>query len=377
MKIVLYIANTSWYLYNFRMNLMISMRERGYHVIAIAPKDQFSSNIEKEGIDFISIAASRKAMNFVNDIKLIITLFKLFKQYTPFIVHNFTIKTVLLGTFAAQLARIPKVVNSIDGLGHIFSHKKSILTNLISVLFKMVFKFSKCILIVLNPDDRDYFIQNKIITNKKIFLINGAGINADEFSNKNFNIKKINYVDETKVNFFLFSRMIWDKGIKEYIDAALNIFTQFPSTHFYLVGASDPGNPTGIPLSWLKNINKLLGVSWIDYVDDVKPWLVSADIVVLPSLYREGIPLSLLEAASFEKPIITADGPGCKEIVKNKVNGILVPPGDSSALESAMKYLLDNRDIWKKMGSEGRKLVLDKFDEKLIVKETIDLYNKI
>ena len=358
------------------MNLMISMRERGYHVIAIAPRDQFSPNIEKEGIDFISIASSRKTMNFVNDIKLIITLFKLFKQYTPFIVHNFTIKTVLLGTFAARLAGIPKVVNSIDGLGHIFSHNKSILTNLISILLKKVFKFSKCILIVLNPDDRDYFIQNKIITNKKIFLINGAGINADEFSNKNVNIKKINYVDKTKVNFFLFSRMIWDKGIKEYINAALNIFTQFPSTHFYLVGASDPGNPAGIPPSWLKNINKLLGVSWIDYVDDIKPWLVSADIVVLPS-YREGIPLSLLEAASFEKPIITTDTPGCKEIVKNRVNGILVPPGDSSSLESAMKYLLNNRDIWEKMGREGRQLVLDKFDEKLIVKEMVDLYNKI
>ncbi len=358
------------------MNLMISMRERGYHVIAIAPKDQFSHNIEKEGIDFISIASSRKTMNFVNDIKLIITLFKLFKQYTPFIVHHFTIKTVLLGTFAARLARISKVVNSIDGLGHIFSHKRPILTNLISVLFKMGFKLSKCILIVLNPDDKEYFIDNKIITKKNIFLIYGAGINIDEFSNKNVNIKKINYVDKTKVNFFLFSRMIWDKGIKEYIDAALNIFTQFPSTHFYLVGASDPGNPTGIPPSWLKNINKLLGITWIDYVDDIKPWLVSADIVVLPS-YREGIPLSLLEAASFEKPIITTDTPGCKEIVKNRVNGILVPPRDSSAVESAMKYLLNNRDIWEKMGREGRKLVLDKFDEKLIVKETIDLYNKI
>ena len=99
-------------------------------------------------------------------------------------------------------------------------------------------------------------------------------------------------------------------------------------------------------------------------------------IVVLPS-YREGIPLSLLEAASFEKPIITTDTPGCKEIVKNKVNGILVPPKDSSAVESAMKYLLNNRDIWDKMGREGRQLVLDKFDEKLIVKETVDLYNKI
>ena len=200
-------------------------------------------------------------------------------------------------------------------------------------------------------------------------------MNVDDFSMNNTNIVKKEDVNGSKINVFLFSRMIWDKGVKEYVDCAKQMSLAYSELHFFLIGSGDPGNPKSIPRKWLQDVSENKGISWIEHVEDVKPWMILADIIVLPSYYKEGVPRSLIEAASFEKPIITTDTPGCREIVKNEFNGLLVPIKDSTAIMDAIVYLLNNKNKWNSMGSKGRQLVLKKFDEKLILKQTLEVYN--
>lgn len=175
--------------------------------------------------------------------------------------------------------------------------------------------------------------------------------------------------------FILIARMLWDKGIAEFVKAAKKVKEQNPLTHFILLGGTDSGNPSAVPISWLKQQNKHCFIEWIDHVDDVRPYLAKSSIVVLPS-YKEGLPRSLIEAAAMAKPIITTDIPGCREVVKDGVNGLLVPKENVELLVKAMLTLANNPDLCKRMGHASRERALKYFDECIVIRKTLDVYSK-
>jgi glycosyltransferase involved in cell wall biosynthesis len=221
-----------------------------------------------------------------------------------------------------------------------------------------------------NTDDRNYFSKNNIVPSTRTNIIKTSGVNIEEFApSKNYNLTN------KTITFTLIARMLWDKGIREFIEAAEYVKQKNPSTHFVLLGGSDNGNPKAVPESYLL-AKKLSGIiDWIDHVDNVRPYIDDSDVVVLPS-YREGGPRSLIEGASMGKPLIATHVPGCREIVEHEVNGLLVPSRDVISLADAMLALSEDHELRYQMGRNGRKKVLEEFDEKIVIRKTLDVYKK-
>lgn len=365
MKII-YIANTSWYLYNFRMNIMSRLLNEGHQIYIIAPRDSFTLKLIESGYIFYESNIDRKSINPIKDFSLLITLIKFIKTIQPEIIHLFTIKPVIYGSIAGRFCGVKKIVASITGLGYAFK-QKSPLKFIVITMYRLSLRSNNIISIFQNPDDRAFFIENDLILSKNSYVILGSGVNSRDF--KPYLIKK-----RDKLVFGLFSRMIIEKGVKEFVWAAISIQKNYNYCEFIIAGDVDYGNPHTLSKKWLNDHCKG-SIKWLGHIDNVKEIMKETDIVVLPTYYREGIPKCLIEAASMGKPIITTDTPGCREIVKHNLNGKFILPMDSVALVEAIEWFIMNKDQIKRMGEEGRKLVLRYFDEEIIINKTISLYN--
>lgn len=369
-KKIIFVYNSASYLYHFRIGLMLAMKEKGWEVIAVSPYDEFAKKIQKSGIIYFDFPFKRKGRNPLSDLWMLIRLVKFYNKEKPKIVHHFTIKPVIYGTLAARICRIPGIVNLVPGLGFVFS-KGGLLQQIVEKMYR--FSFSSRIRVIFqNMDDLNFFVQRKLVNRKQTHLICGSGVNTKLWSLNNYPQDKTS----TKITFTLIARMLWDKGISEFVKAAKTVNEKNPRTRFLLIGDPDRGNPASIPLSWLKKLQSLDYIQWIEHKDDIKSYLIKSSVIVLPS-YGEGAPRSLIEAASMSKPIIAADVPGCREIVKNKVNGLLVPKKNAALLAQAMLTLADNPSQRQKMGYASRKIALKSFDERLIIRKTIKIYREL
>lgn len=375
MKTAMFVANTSWFLYNFRLDIMLHMQRLGFKVLAIAPHDQYTKKIEKNSIKVIDIKIDRKGKNIINDLFFVIKLRKIYKTYNPMVIHHFTIKPSIYGTIAARLTKVPRIANSITGLGHVFI-EKGLTQSLVKFLYKAAFSSRKVRVIFENPDDMELFLSNNIIQKKQAFLIFGNGVDSESFAIENPEIKTPTdfYKENKEIIFSLFARMIWNKGIREFVDAARIVNEHKKNIKFYLFGSVDEGNPASVSRDWLTQVAKESFIFWFDQVEDVKPYMKFTDVVVLPSAYKEGVPQALIEAASMSKPIITTNVSGCREIVKNNKNGLIVPPNDSKSLAEAMIKLAEDKDLREMMGKFGRKLMLEKFDARIVIEKTKEVY---
>lgn len=363
------VSNTSWYLYNFRLPLIKGLISRGYQVFALSPEDTYVKYLRDYGIKHIHIKMSRSGINPFEDIFLFIKLSNIYKRYKPDVIQNFTIKPVIYGTFAAQMSKINYIYNMIPGLGYVFtgnSLKKFWVRKVVRFLYRRSLLFSKHIYFQ-NQDDRDYFIKHKIVDKEKTSIVPGTGVDTDLFSPGKREQKE-------GITFILVARMLWDKGIKEFVDAAYRLRKQYQDISFWLLGPVDMQNPRGISSEQLENWNKEGIVKYLGMTDNVKSYLEKADVIVLPSYYREGIPLSLLEASAMGMPIITTDSVGCREVVEDGKNGYLVPAKDSVALSSFMERFISNPELAFRMGKASRKMALTKFDAKKVVKEILKYY---
>lgn len=350
MKKIAFISNTSWSIYNFRLGVMKALRDAGYEVIVIAPQDEYSEVIKTKGFDYYDITIDNRGTNPLNDIKTIIYLYKLFKKLDIDLAFNFTIKPCIYGSIAAKLSKI-KSISVITGLGYVFINK-GFLQNIVKQLYKISLNFNSQIWF-LNKDDKDLFnnlsitstffdinvlpssgIDTNKFIDKKVFILKGEGIDTESFSNK-----KINDSDNN-LKFLLIARMLWDKGVGEYIEAARIINKKYPKVSFQLLGSLGVNNPSAISEEQMKlwvneGIIEYLGVS-----DNVLEIIQSVSCVILPS-YREGVPRVLLEAASIEKPIITTDTAGCREVVDDGINGFLCEVKNSKDLADKMEKMIN------------------------------------
>ena len=371
MKTILYFVSEDWYFWSHRLPIARKALAEGFKVVVITKVKKHKEVIKSEGFELAPIEIQRGGVNLFSEIRTISQLYSYYKKYNPDIVHHVAIKPVIYGTLVARFIGSMKIVNAMAGLGFIFiSNKRKVrfIRFFVHKMFKFLFKNKNGKLILQNKDDLEYFLKNKLVKKKQVTMIRGSGVDINEFTP----VKEP--VDIPII--MLASRMLWDKGVREFVDAVKIIKDKKINVRFVLVGENDPENPASIPKRQLNEWHELGILEWWGGRSNMHEVLTQACVVCLPS-YREGLPKILLEAASCGRPIIATDVPGCREIVRNGENGILVPPYEVESIADAIKDLVDNPEKRKSMGRNGRKLVESEFSEEIVVSQTLKLYKKI
>lgn len=356
MKIAI-VLNTSWNVYNFRMGLIRELQNTGHEVQVYAPRDQFSDLLIKEGCTYIPVRLDSRGANPFKDSALIVELAMLYRKHRPHVILHYTIKPNIYGSIAARLAGIP-VINNVCGLGTVFM-KKNLVSKIATWLYKVSFRYPEKIFFQ-NQSDLDLFLKNKMVREEVADLVPGSGINLAQFPPCEFSVNK-------NFTFLMISRLIIDKGIYEYIDAIRHLKNEGISARFCLLGALDEAHSRGIKKSELDGWIRDGLVDYLGHTEDVRPYIQSADCIVLPS-YREGTPRTLLEAASSSRPIIATRVPGCQDVVEHNYNGLLCNLQDAEDLARKMKMMIFlERDTIFQWGRNGRKKVELEFNEKFVV----------
>jgi glycosyltransferase involved in cell wall biosynthesis len=369
-KKLIYIVNADWAFISHRLPLALYTMSIGYDVTIVAIEERnLGSQIRNYGFKFIPLPTTRSSTNIFKEINVIFFLVKLFKREKPDIVHNVTLKPVAYVSIVARFFRRIKVINAITGFGTIFIDKKANRLNhfLLMRLFNFGFRNSNLRFILQNIDDYGFVSNLGNIERNNLFLIPGSGVNTNEF-------KYSNEPNSDRIKFLLPARMLWDKGVGEFEIAARSLFLKYKEkAEFILAGDIDIENKTAVPIKLLKKWTNLGHVKWIGHQTNIAELISESHVVVLPS-YQEGLPKSLIEACSVGRAIITTDVPGCRDVVENNLNGLLVKLKDSKSLEEAMEFLINHPEIRKKMGVEGRRKAESTFDISLIVKQTVEVY---
>ncbi len=363
---VLFFANTDWYLYNFRRNLAQALREQGNDVILLSPAGEYAARLQTLGFRWIDFPLSRRGMNPLAEFCSLARLVRLYRREAPDLVQNFTIKCVLYGTLAARLSGIKSVVNSITGLGYVFlpgGPLKQVLRFFVRIWYRAVLHGSQ--VIFENDDDRQAFLHFGFIRPADGYLIPGVGVDMRRFSPTPF--------PSGQPVVLLAARLLWDKGIGEFVEAARLLRRLGVQVRFALAGRTDPGNPASIPDVQIKAWADEGVVEWWGWIEDMPATLAKASIVCLPS-YREGLPTVLVEAAACGRPVITSDVPGCRLAVQDGVSGFLVRERDAASLADALRKLVSTPGLCSAMGTAGRRLVEETFSSEKVLEKITAVY---
>ncbi|HET7178430.1 MAG TPA: glycosyltransferase family 4 protein [Chryseosolibacter sp.] len=359
------VLNTSWNIYNFRMNLVRKLLHEGHEVHTIAPRDHFTHFLEEEGCIHHNVRMDSRGANPLKDSALIVELFFIYKRIRPDIVLHYTIKPNVYGTLAAALLRIP-VINNVCGLGTVFL-KENLVSAIAILLYKVSFRFAHKVFFQ-NPEDLKLFIRKKMVRPSAVDLIPGSGIDLEKF-------QPVAFRRNETFTFLLISRLITDKGILDYIDAIRKLRGEGINARFQILGAMDPEHKRGIKVSFIRDWIESDTIEYLGTTIDVRTFIERADCVVLPS-YREGTPHTLLEAASSAKPIITTDVPGCNHVVVNNFNGLLCRMKDPADLAAKMKELsLCPDEKLQTFGRNGRLKMEAEYDENLVINKYLRALN--
>jgi N,N'-diacetylbacillosaminyl-diphospho-undecaprenol alpha-1,3-N-acetylgalactosaminyltransferase len=368
----------------FRMPIMRALVKNGNRVTALVPDGPYAVYFSQENIKHKHYNISRAGLNPFKELKVVFSLFKIIKQLSPDLIHTFTAKPNIYGTLAARLAGVPVVINSVTGLGSFFTKvgRPDLMEFMLLRLYRLSGALSNAT-IFQNKDDVIFFRDNKLVSKEKVHLIRGSGVDLERFSLKKFshesciNLKKCLGISPDAVVVTLMARLIWDKGIKEFCEAARqlrnNISQQFI---FLLVGDFYDGNPNTIPHTYIESAVKDKKIMFTGWRDDVPAILAASDIVVLPSYY-EGLSVSLMEAMAMSRSLVTTDVPGCRETVEDGWNGFLVPVRDANALARAIRKLIDDPTLREVMGRRSREKAEREFDVRFVVREHLQLYQKL
>ena len=368
----------------FRMPIMRALVKNGNRVTALVPYGPYAVRFSQENIRHKHYNISRAGLNPFKELKVVFSLFKILKQLSPDLVHTFTAKPNIYGTLAARLAGVPVIVNSVTGLGSFFVEvgRHGLMKFLLLRLYRLNGGLSNAT-IFQNEDDIILFRDNRLVSKEKVHLIKGSGVDLERFSQKKFsrenciNLKKCLGISPDTVVVTLMARLIWDKGIKEFCEAAHQLRNDTSRQFiFLLVGDYYDGNPNAIPHTYVESAVKDKKIVFTGWRDDVPAILAASDIVVLPS-YREGLPVSLMEAMAMSRSLVTTDVPGCRETVEDGWNGFLVPVRDSNALACATGKLIDEPTLRYVMGRRSREKAEREFDVRFVVREHLQLYQRL
>jgi len=366
---ILLVVNVDWFFLSHRLPLAKEALRLGGEIYVIAGDSGRSQAIRNEGLAYWPLPLSRSGTSPISDSRTLWYLIRTYRQLRPDLVHHVSIKPVIYGSLAARFARVGAVVNTISGLGYAFTpaRRALLLRPVITKLYKLALHYRRSRTIFQNADDREEFIELGLVPSELTTIIRGSGVDCERYAAKE--------EPEGEPIVMLPARMIWDKGIEEFVSVARRIRSDGRGPRFVLVGAPDPGNPRSLSLEQLQNWESEGCIEWWGHRENMAEVLSRASMVVLPTKYREGIPMVLLEAAACGRPLIASDAPGCREIVRPDANGFLVPQQDPASLERAIRTLLESRDMRQRFGAAGRDLVVKEFAQELVLAKTFSLYN--
>ena len=369
-KKILISLNTAWNLLNFRAGLIDGLIRSGYEVVAVAPKDEYVVKLELLGCRFVHLEMDNQGTHPIRDLLLLWRFFRLLKTEKPDLCLFYTVKPNVYGSLASRLCGIP-FINNVSGLGAVFI-QGGWLRRVVSALYRLAFRNSSRVFFQ-NRDDLELFLENKLVKVGLTDVLPGSGINLHRFTpNDDSDRKSLS----SPFRFLLIARMLKDKGVVEFVNAAQLLKESGVKAEFCLLGFLDVQNPAAISSEQMKEWTDQGFVKYLGVSDDVREHIASADCIVLPS-YREGTPRTLLEAAAMGKPIITTNVVGCKEVVEHGINGFLCEVKNAKDLALKMKEMLtlpvDQREL---MGQNGRLKMEKEFDENIVIQkylQAIDL----
>ncbi|MDA9508820.1 hypothetical protein XI09_30110 [Bradyrhizobium sp. CCBAU 11386] len=372
-KRLLFVVTEDWYFVSHRLPIARAARDAGYEVFVATRLGEKADAIVREGFTPIGLKRMRRSgRNPFRELASIAELVNLYRSYRPSIVHHVAMKPVVYGSIAARLAGVAVIVNNVAGLGFVFSSKAvyaKTLRRLVVPLLRFALRQRRALTIVQNRDDVRVLADGIGVAPDKIRLVKGSGVDLAQFSRTR--------QESSPPIVLLASRMIKEKGIEDFVKAAGRLRKTNVVARFVLAGAPDPENPHSIPEAVLRQCHEDGLVEWWGYRDNIPQIVREAAIVCLPTTYGEGIPKTLIEAAAGECPIITYDVPGCREIVTDGVNGLLVPAGDVGRLAQAIAQLLADPEQRRRMGAHGRKLVEAEFSQEIVIAQTLAIYSEL
>ncbi len=360
MKKIVLVANTSWSMIKFRSGIIKRLVSEGYRLYVIAPYDHFADELEKMGCIYIDIPMNNKGTNIFADLLFMKRLYKLYKELHPDLIFHYTIKPNIYGTLAAKKAGI-KSVAVVTGLGYTFIND-NVTAKAAKFLYKISLKHATQVWFI-NTDDKNKFLLYKLVPHEKIELLPSEGINIDYF--KPERLPK----EENNFRFILIARLLWDKGVGEYVKAAKELRKKYPQVSWQLLGFIDAQNPQAISPEQVTFWEKEGYIEYLGTAEDVRPYIAQADCVVLPS-YREGMSMILLESASMAKPLIATNVPGCRDLVNHHISGYLCNPKDYLDLMRKMEKMLQATPEQRaEMGACGREIIASEYNEETVIEK--------
>jgi glycosyltransferase involved in cell wall biosynthesis len=364
---LLYLVTEDWYFCSHRLPIARAARDAGYEVLVATRVDRHGDAIRREGFELLPLNLRRREMRPWRELGALAEIVRLYRRVRPHIVHHVAMKPVVYGSIAARLAGVPVVINALAGLGFVFAsstRRARILRPFLKLALRGLVAGGGCQAVVQNPDD-EKLMQGIGVSGERITVIRGSGVDPTAF--------RPMPEPGGDVVVTMVSRMLWDKGVGELVEAARQLRDGVHRLRVQLVGPSDPENPAAIPEITLRNWEREGVVQWLGQRDDVAELWARSHIAVLPS-YREGLPKALLEAAACGRPMVATDVPGCREIVIDGETGLLVPARDSASLAQALARLAADAALRKHMGDAARRRVVDHFSQERVAAETLELY---
>lgn len=366
---VLVLCSLAYSLTNFRGALLRDLRANGHEVVAVAPDhdEAVARALEEMGIAFRVVPMQRTGTNLLSDLKLQIAYVRLMMQVKPDLVLAYTQKPIIYGGIAARILCIPRYYALMSGLGYVFSEDnrhRRLLRKGVAALYREAVRRARAVF-VFNADDRQDMIDLGIVDPRQnVVQVPGSGIDLERF--------RCEPLPRGRMRFLLVGRLMRDKGIYEFAEAAKTIKRDHPDCEFVVLGHYERDNPTGIDEAECERLARHYPVQFIPGTSDVRPYLASCSVFVLPSYYREGLPRTILEAMATGRPVITTDMPGCREPIIEGENGFLVTPRDADSLRKAMQRLIDAPQLVTRMAARSRDLAEKVYDVRKVNHQLLD-----
>ena len=368
---ILFLVTEDWYFRLHWIGLAQAARDAGFEVLLAMRVQEHGPEISQQGFKLFPISLLRRSVNPIREFLAVAELVRLYRAEKPDLVYHVAIKPILYGSIAARLAGIPSIINVFAGLGYTYTSDE-----LRARLFRLLLKFglsaacksSGSIAVFQNEEDQAQLVRDHVVQRSHARVIRGTGVDTERF-------RPMSDGGGEPI-ILLACRMLWDKGVGEFVEAARLVDRLHSPARFVLVGRCDEDNPASIRPEQLHQWEKDGVIEWWGHRSDMPAVLGNATVVVLPS-YREGLPVSLLEAAACGKPIVATDVPGCREVVRHRVNGLLIPPRNAIALTDAILLLLENPELRHELGRRGREIVVKEFSSAIVIRQTLALYHEL
>jgi glycosyltransferase involved in cell wall biosynthesis len=368
---ILFLVTEDWYFCMHWIALARATRHAGFEVLLAMRVQKHGQEIRREGFKLFPIRLLRRSLNPIRESIAVLELARLYRSEKPDLIYHVGLKPILYGSVAARLVSIPHIINVFAGLGYAFTSeglKARLFRLFLGGGLKAAFMRAQSIAVFQNEEDRIQLTQDRIVERNQTRVIPGMGVDTDRF--------KPAVEKDGKPIVLLACRMLWDKGVGEFVEAARLLSRRKLKARFVLTGRCDEDHPASIRPKQMQQWQEEGVVEWWGHRNDMPAVLGGATLVVLPS-YREGIPVSLLEAAACGKAIVATDVPGCREVVRHRVNGLLVPPRDAVALADAVAMLVENEELRHALGRRGREIVVKEFSAAAVIGQTLALYHEL